>query len=323
MFEIGSFIELDLRQTGEYFKSDQMARLNSGRAGILYSLQLLGVRKVYIPYYQCPSVFLFLEKKGIEVFKYYLDNELMPLLAVNEKDTAVLVVNYFGLFGSAKLGDLASKFNNLIIDNAQGFFAKPMDNLLNIYSPRKFFGVPDGCYVIGNEAKRIEHLFDKDFSSATSGFLLKRIEMGCSTVYAERQANEERIEQSDIMQMSQLTKSLLLSIDYKKIKQKRKANFKFAHQLFKKFNLLNVDNLMANDATPMVYPLLIEQENIVAILKENNIYTGRWWAHVLNSVGSASIEYKLSKYMIPIPIDQRYGAKEIKLLYSIIAQHIQ
>ena len=57
----------------------------------------------------------------------------MPLLAVNENDSAVLVVNYFGLFGSAKLGDLASKFNNVIIDNAQGFFAKPIDNLLNIY----------------------------------------------------------------------------------------------------------------------------------------------------------------------------------------------
>jgi len=321
--EIGSFIELDLRQTGEYFKSDQIARLNSGRAGIFYSLQLLGVSKLYIPYYQCPSVFSFLEKKGVEVVRYYLDSSLMPQISTNEKDSAVLIVNYFGLFDSEKLIEIAAKFKNAIIDNSQAFYTKPIDNLLNIYSPRKFFGVPDGCYVIGKDAKKIEHLFEKDFSATTSGFLLKRIELGCNAIYSERQKNEERIEQSDVMQMSQLTLSLLLSIDYKKIKQKRQANFKLAHKLFKKFNMLNIEGLIGTEATPMVYPLLIEQENIVAILKDSNIYTGRWWAHVLKSVDNTKIEHKLSKYMIPIPIDQRYGTKEIKLIHSIIARNIQ
>jgi hypothetical protein len=321
--EIGSFIELDLRQTGEYFKSNQIARLNSGRAGIFYSLKLLVVRKLYVPYYQCPSVFSFLEKKGIEVVRYYLDSSLMPQINTNEKDTAVLIVNYFGLFDSEKLNEIASKFKNAIIDNSQAFYTKPIDNLLNIYSPRKFFGVPDGCYVIGKDAKRFEHQFEKDSSAATSGFLLKRIELGCNAIYSERQKNEERIEKSDVKQMSQLTQSLLLSIDYKKIKQKRVANFKLAHKIFKKLNMLNIEDLIGSEATPMVYPLLIEQENIVSILKDNNIYTGRWWAHVLNCVDTNRIENKLSKYMIPIPIDQRYGAKEIKLIHSIIVRNIQ
>jgi len=321
--EIGSFIELDLRNTGEYFVSDQIARLNSGRAGIFYSLQLLGVSKLYIPYYQCPSVFSFLEKKGVEVVRYYLDSSLMPQINTNEKDTAVLIVNYFGLFDSEKLIEIAAKFNNAIIDNSQAFYTKPIENLLNIYSPRKFFGVPDGCYVIGKNANRFEQQFEKDFSSETSGFLLKRIEMGCNVVYNERQINEERIDQSDVLQMSRLTLSLLLSIDYKKIKQKRQANFKLAHKLFKKFNMLNIEGLIAKEATPMVYPLLIEQENIVAILKDSNIYTGRWWSHVLKSVDNTKIEHILSKYMIPIPIDQRYGSKEIKMIHSIIARNIQ
>jgi len=321
--EIGSFIELDLRKTGEYFKSNQIARLNSGRAGIFYSLQLLGVSKLYIPYYQCPSVFSFLEKKGVEVVRYYLDSSLMPQINTNEKDTAVLIVNYFGLFDSEKLIEIAAKFKNVIIDNSQAFYTKPIDNLLNIYSPRKFFGVPDGCYVIGNEAKKNEQLFEKDFSSSTSGFLLKRIEVGCNAVYSERQANEDRIEQSDVMQMSQLTQDLLLSIDYEIIKQKRIENYRIAHKLFKKFNMFNIEGLVGSEATPMVYPLLIEQENLVAILKENNIYTGRWWAHVLKSVDSTRIEHKLSKYMIPIPIDQRYGEKQLNLIYSIISENIK
>jgi len=123
--------------------------------------------------------------------------------------------------------------------------------------------------------------------------------------------------------MSELTQDLLLSIDYETIKQKRMANFRFAHKLFKKFNMFNIEGLVGSEATPMVYPLLIEQEDIVTILKDNNIYTGRWWAHVLQSVDSTRIEHKLSKYMIPIPIDQRYGEKELNLIYSIIAENIK
>jgi len=321
--EIGSFIELDFRQTGEYYKYHQMTRLNSGRAGILYSLQLLGLKKIYIPYYQCPSVFLFLEKKEIEIVRYHLDSHLQPQIKENENDSAILIVNYFGLFDTYQLKKIAKKFNNVIIDNSQAFYSKPIENHLNIYSPRKFFGVPDGCYVIGNDADKNENLYQRDISSDTSGFLLKRIESGCSAVYNERQKNEERIENSDVKRISLLTQSLLSNIDYKKIKIKRNKNFEIAHNLFKSFNLLDIESIIGKNVTPMVYPLLIEQENMVDILKDNKIYTGRWWVHVLKNVSETKIESRLSKFMIPIPIDQRYGEQEINFIQSIINGNIK
>lgn len=323
LMEIGSFIEMDLKSTGEYFKDNRLARLNSGRAGILYALTILKLKKIYIPYYQCPSVFSFLIANGIELLPYNLDADLEPVLNKNEKDSAVLIVNYFGLFDSYKLHRLQKKYINVIIDNSQAFFTRALVGCMNIYSPRKFFGVPDGGYVIGPTAKTLEFTLQQDYSSDTAGFLMKRIEMGCKAVYQERQLNEERIDNAGVRRMSLLTKSMLQGIDYTKIKKIRRKNFLYAHHVFKSINQLNISSLQSLFSVPMVYPLLIEQEELVGVLKEQGIYTGRWWAHVLKSVDDASIEYKLSQYMIPIPIDQRYGKNEIDLIHSVISKHLR
>ena len=66
--EIGSFIELQLPQEGEWFVSvsdRSIARLNSGRAAIYYALLLTQCEEIWVPYYQCESVKTFLLKKHI------------------------------------------------------------------------------------------------------------------------------------------------------------------------------------------------------------------------------------------------------------------
>jgi hypothetical protein len=50
--EIGSFIELDLPNTGEYNLVDSeldIARLNAARAGVFHALQLYGTNEIYLP----------------------------------------------------------------------------------------------------------------------------------------------------------------------------------------------------------------------------------------------------------------------------------
>jgi len=62
--EIGSFIELDLNDSGEYHSGDlNRARLNAARAGIYHSCRLYHCSTVYIPYYLCPTVKAFLLKR--------------------------------------------------------------------------------------------------------------------------------------------------------------------------------------------------------------------------------------------------------------------
>ena len=61
----------------------------------------------------------------------------------------------------------------------------------------------------------------------------------------------------------------------------------------------------------MVYPLVVEEKRLVDQLREKQIYTGRWWNNVLRQVDANTFEALLSNYMLPLPIDQRYGKIEL------------
>ncbi|MDD3743035.1 MAG: hypothetical protein PHX54_05375, partial [Lentimicrobiaceae bacterium] len=224
--EIGSFIELDIENTGEYYPDgENIASLNSARAGIYHALKHLDVEKVYMPYYQCPTVNKFLEKKEIKIIKYHLNHSFFPLVEKNPENTAIVLVNYFGIFSHSFLKKISHGFNNVIIDNGPAFYNPPIEGCYNVYSPRKFFGVPDGCYVIVPSARHGIENYKQDYSSATSLYLLKRHEAGCSNSYNERLKNEERIDESDILRMSLLTKPLLKGINYQNIRHLRRRNF--------------------------------------------------------------------------------------------------
>lgn len=315
--EIGSFIELELKKCGEYFDDGpNTARLNSGRSGIYHVLRILKCSTIYLPYYLCPDVRNFLEEKLIRIKYYNINNDFEPILEKNESNSAVLIVNYFGIFSRQKLLLIKERYRNPIIDNCGAFFMQNLQECYNIYSCRKFFGVPDGSYVIGPNAGLTENDYMQDYSSDTSSFLLKRIEYGCSTVYQERMKNEERINKSGVLKMSLLTKSILCSLDYEFIKSKRMHNYKYVSQLYRTFNLISPDLIKEEVSVPLFYPLVIKDKSLVEKLQSFGIYTGRRWIHVLKEVKKNSFEAFLTSYLVPIPVDQRYTEKELDFCFN-------
>lgn len=318
--EIGSFIELDIRNDNDYFQEENqcLARLNSARSGIYHSIRLYNSKTIHIPYYLCSTVETFLSRKGIIIKKYFITKNFEPIIEDYNESEVVLIVNYFGILSDKLLKNFATRFKKAIIDNSAGFFSPPIDSLYNVYSPRKFFGVPDGGYVIGPNASNMTEDYEKDVSSDTACFLFKRIEHGCNDIYKERMLNEDRINSSDILKMSNLTHALLKNIDYNSIKQKRIENFQYAHSLYSNVNLIDPLLYLDKDSVPMIYPLVINDYLLDIKLKENKIYTGRWWKHVTSIVDKKSFEATLSNFMIPLPIDHRYGKDEIKMCYEII-----
>lgn len=321
--EIGSFIELELKKGKEYYKGKDIARLNSGRAGIYHALKVLNCSTIHLPYYQCDTVRDFFYKKNYEqninTKFYYINNEFDPVDLSVEDYEAVLLVNYFGIMSFNRMKVLSDRYKNAIIDNSQAFFAKPINTCMNVYSARKFFGVPDGCYVIGKNAGNHVAEYEQDYSSDTSLFLLQRIEYGCEgKAYEARMLNEQRINKSDIQKMSKLTHAILDGTDYDYTIKKRRENFKTACALFDDINLLNAKMYYDDDCVPMVYPLVIEDENLLPKLLRNKIFQGHWWSYLLNEMNEDSFEYYLCKYIIPITIDQRYGIKELEFIRGLI-----
>lgn len=314
--EIGSFIELEFSKGKEYYSGTKdIARLNTGRAGIYYASQLLHCTIVYLPLYQCETVGKFLEKKGLTVKLYYIDYDFTPKIDKIEQDACIVLVNYFGIMSSDRMENLRKRFAKVVIDNSQAFFARPVNDAINVYSARKFIGVPDGAYVIGCGAEYDIKKYPSGKSSDTCAFLLQRIECGCEgDVYNNRMKNECRLDEEDVMQMSKLTRTILDGYDYERNISKRKENFEIACTLFGENNRIDVKKHYDDTCVPMIYPLLIEDDNLMNRLLEAKHFQGHWWNYILSIAQEGSCEYWLSKYMVPITIDQRYGEDELKYI---------
>lgn len=328
MREYGSFLELDLRSGREYHCGNNVIRLNTARCGIYYALRVLGLKKVMMPFYQCDCVRNYLMANGIEVSYYSIDQNLLPVLPrPPESDTALLMVNYFGILPAKMFCDYAAQYRNLIVDHAQAFYDRPVDGALNVYSARKFFGVPDGSYVVGpgvgeNSDGICDFIIPEDSSADTALFLLKRIESGCEAAYGLRLQNEKRLDASGLRRMSLLTRRLLINVDYDFIRMRRIKNYALCRALYHDINLLAPDLLNCGEkCVPMVYPLVIRDEAILDYLHRNKVFTGRWWSYLTNEVPQDSMEMFLSRYLLPLPIDQRMESEDIRHIYYLITAH--
>ena len=318
--EIGSFLELQFAKGCEHYNYNvNIARLNSGRAAIWHALRVLGCNCVWVPYYQCDTVRDFLLKHYVTVKYYHIDEKFNPVDLIPDVNEAVIIVNYFGVMSRDRLLTLSEKYDKVIIDNSQGFFTEPIEGCMNVYSARKFIGVSDGAYVIGQGAEKFTNGYPQCYSSDTSLFLLQRIEYGCEgKTYASRMINENRIDSEDIMRMSKLTYTILDGTDYSFIVKKRKDNFDMAHKLFSKVNCIDPTIYYDESCVPMVYPLVIEDDTLLKKLLDHKHFQGHWWSYLLNEVEKDSFEYWISRYIIPITIDQRYGERELCFIKSVI-----
>lgn len=323
MREIGSFIELELPKGQELYKDD-VARLNTGRAAIWHAFRLTGAKAIWLPYYQCETVRDFLTRKNCLIKYYHIDNGFNPIDIDQEPDDAVVLVNYYGIMSNDRMKELSSNYQNVIIDNSQAFFCQPIENVYNVYSARKFVGVADGSYVVGKDAARFYEEYEQGYSSDTAAFLFKRIEYGCAGKgYDSRQINESRIDTEDIMKMSPLTCAMLDGADYVQNKNKRKENFRYAHNLLKDVNCIDPLLYFDDETVPMVYPLVVESDELLSALLAAKHFQGHWWKYITEELSDNTFEHWLSRYVIPITIDQRYGKSDIDYIYSVIASTLK
>ena len=256
--EMGSFIELQFPKEKEYYSGiKNIARLNSGRAAIYHAFRHTGCDTVWLPFYQCGTVREFLGRKGVKIKYYRIDEIFEPVGLMPKENEAVVLVNYFGIMSAGRMERLARKYRHAIIDNSQAFFCEPVTDCFNVYSARKFVGVPDGAYVLGDSAERFTDEYPQGFSSDTSLFLLERIEYGCEgKTYEARTVNEQRIDSEDIMLMSGLTRTILDGTDYRYIKSCRKENFSAACGLLDSVNLFKPSDFTDSATVPMLYPFM-------------------------------------------------------------------
>ncbi|MCK4823908.1 hypothetical protein KA005_49600, partial [bacterium] len=111
------------------------------------------------------------------------------------------------------------------------------------------------------------------------------------------------------------------NISYSNTKKRREENFLFLHKRLRNINALEINT--GNLKGPMVYPFMIEKEGLKEWLIENKIYVATYWKNVFDWVSEKDFEFNLAKYLIPLPVDQRYEKNDLlKIIETIKCKSI-
>lgn len=315
---IGGYFELDLPARRE-LPHPGLQGFQSARAAFLALLRAGRPTKVWMPRYICNSMLAPLKTAGIEFAWYDLTDELEVSadLCIGNDDW-LLYVNYFGVCG-AKVDSLLKRFSpaQIILDYSQAFFSPPHKQALaTIYSPRKFFGVPDGGLVYSQIP--IPPPDEFDFSSfARMEHLIKRLGDSPETGYAAYQRAEQSLDDLSPRRMSGLTDRILTSIDFNAAWRKRIENFQILRaelppppqgELFSGMNSTDI---------PMCFPYRSHDAELRQRLISNRVFVATYWTDAIDRL-PAGMADSLVRNMLPLPIDQRYGVADMQRIVSII-----
>ncbi len=316
MKEYGGFIEF------EYFHGclyhPQALALNSGRHALEYLLRAKGLRKIYLPRFLCSSVADTCKKVGTEVAYYSINRQFLPEFSPTcAPGEAMYVVNYYGQLSDEQLLALQASHGNLIVDNAQAFFRKPLPGTDTLYTCRKFFGVADGGYLYSDGRLPLE--LEQDVSCQRMEFLMGRLEKTANEYYSAYAENNRHFASQPIKRMSRLTQNILQGLDYDRIANQRMENFARLHKAFRQINRLS----LSVPEGAFMYPLYVENgERIRKALQQKKIYIPTLWPDVFALCEESSPEYDMARNILPLPVDQRYDSEDMNTLIQEVTQCI-
>lgn len=302
---LGGYFELELAfGKGSYYPD--ALKYQSARSAFYALLLHRKPRCVWMPYYICDTMLAPLVKAGVEIEFYSINCDFSIADEINLKaDELILYVNYFGLC-SGYQNELLTKFNcdQVIFDHSQAFFCEPKECLATIYSPRKFFGVPDGGLLVTSLPMLEPEGIDKN-SIYRGEHLLKRLAGEPEDGYVAYQKSEESLNDIKPMRMSVLTERLLSSIDYHAIRQRRVENFEILDSLLSSSNTLSIPKGQIQG--PLIYPYIPVEDakQLKSMLIENRCFVATYWPECKARLGGFEVEKYFVDNLIALPCDQR------------------
>lgn len=318
MKSIGGYFSLELPHNtfGELYP--YALCLNAGRYCLEYILRARRYRKVYIPYYTCEAVLQPIKALGLDYEFYHIDKDFHIVGNIKVgREEALLYTNYFGLMESYA-NEVAYEYSpNVIIDNTQAFFSKPREHTDTFNTCRKFFGVADGAYLFTDA--RLDMDIPQDHSTARMKAVLDRLDKSPEEAFQEYHESEASLDDSGMRRMSKLTQSIMDSIDYNDVANRRLRNY---HMLDKDLADSNEMHFALNYGTiPMVYPYYCHKKGLRQHLINKKVYVAKYWNNVIDWAGKDSLEADLTEHLIPLPIDQRYGKEEMEYIINIVKSY--
>ncbi len=315
---IGGYFGLDVAPVRNW-RPEGLA-LNSARNGLTLWLEARKPRRIYLPTYCCDAVARAIPA-SIEICWYPINGQFeideMPETAA---DAPLLYVNYFGLKERYARALAAQNPDALIIDNSQAYFSPPDPKTACFYSPRKFLPVPDGGILAAPVDAPVNAPGERARSSGRADHLLGRAEQGAEAWFDRFRQVEAEIAAEPPLRMSALTEQLLDHFDTDRFGAQRRANFCKLAESLAPFNQINLS--LPEGAVPMVYPFLPAHAGLREVLIENRVFVTRYWPEVQEAPQATPFEREVACNMLPLPVDQRYGAPEMHKIAALCLAHL-
>ncbi len=317
MKEIGGYFELQLRKGEHYHKG--AVRLNTARNCLEYILRAKKYKKIYIPYLNSEVIWEPIKRLGIECEFYSVDFKINPIF--NKELATDEVFLYSDIYGIKcnTVNELVKRFGKqLIVDNTHAFYSHPYEGIDTIYSPRKFFGLPDGAYLYTDTL--LNEDFEQDNAIPHMTHLMKRIESGnAGAAYQDYLNYCSSLIDLPIKRMSNMADALLANIDYENLKERQINNFKYLHAALGNDNIYEFDNF-PEDTCPLSYMYYSEDPNLRKKLIDNKIFVSTYWKATLDLVKEDSAEYMIVNHLLPLPCDHRYDEEDMQRIVDVITK---
>ena len=240
-------------------------------------------------------------------FRFYsIDEEFVPIIdntIVNRLDALVVYVNYFGL--CAKQVDyVIEQFGSqrVVVDSSQSYKFEPEKALATIYSPRKFFPLPDGGMLFTD----VPIDMPSDFSPVQLGHFEKRLRGENEDALTSFRDSEAALAASGPLSCSHFSLRLLQSfLDDKSFLCAREKYFDALDEKFGSLNRLNKAFSKSHATFPLCYPILTSDKIDLEQLISQGIYTPIYWPTLADrdisrfesEFGFESCKYSLIEYI--------------------------
>jgi len=323
------------------FKNPFVYYFDTGRSAIKTSLENIviksSIRKAWVPYFICETVIRPFMEMGFDIEYYGMGGNLdkpagLPLKMSN---CIFFFTHYFGKTNTPILNYIKESSDSSVIvieDCVQCCLSKNTGNTgdYSIHSLRKFLPIPDGAILESREELEVsssvpneEFISNKLISKLLRGFNIDNDE---DYLLYYKKGEEILDGKITIREMSAFSKFLFSRLDLKSIHKRRVNNWKTLNNFFNK-SLLNTSlivPLYQNDEninTPLTYPVRIQsnqREFILKKLRSRKVFCPIHWRLLKTSNPNLLEDYKLSKEIFSIPIDQRLSKDCMNSLIEIL-----
>ena len=295
----------------------------SARSAMAAALAAAKPSAVWVPNFICGAVADAVRTSGIEAKRYPLSSWFgVPDDVKPDPGDWVICTDYFGL-NSMAIDRAIIRFgaHRVLTDASQSLYFEARPGSTTVYSPRKFFGIPDGGLLVTPFEVAPPFASNEGESLARSAHLLYRNVGQIEKGYSRYQAAEASLASCEPVAMSDLTRVLLGSIDAESAATVRMRNY---NHLAEYLPLKSMDvPLLPSGAVPLCCPVAChDAESLRSKLTSRHIFTPVYWPDAEIPDGDC-IGLRLRDHTVYLPCDQRYGESEMSYIANIMIETME